>query len=66
MVLNKDGLPICDKCGTVYIFEQDEPFAYCNCGTTEWGESCDGMKFRNIQKKQQEVPHQTGHGQMHR
>ena len=35
-VLRKDW-PKCDTCKQPFIFEEDEPFAYCDCGTTEWG-----------------------------
>ena len=30
--------PKCDECKQPFIFEEEEPFAYCNCGTSEWGE----------------------------
>lgn len=29
--------PTCDQCGDIFVFDREEPFAYCNCGTTEWG-----------------------------
>lgn len=29
--------PYCDTCQRPFEFERDEPFAYCGCGTTEWG-----------------------------
>lgn len=29
--------PYCEVCKTPYRFDSDEPFANCNCGTTEWG-----------------------------
>jgi hypothetical protein len=31
--------PKCKDCGDRFIFQGDEPFAYCSCGTTEWGNS---------------------------
>jgi len=40
-------IPICKKCGKEFIFDQEEPFAYCDCGTTEWGYT--GNIFRDIQ-----------------
>ena len=30
--------PYCHICKTPMDFEKDEPFAYCGCGTTEWGD----------------------------
>lgn len=42
------GRPICSRCLTVFVFDQEEPFANCACGTTaEWGHS--GDKYRQIQ-----------------
>jgi hypothetical protein len=29
--------PICTECKLAFEFEPEEPFAYCGCGTTEWG-----------------------------
>lgn len=29
--------PKCSKCKQPFIFEENEPFAHCDCGTTEWG-----------------------------
>jgi hypothetical protein len=29
--------PYCTKCKVPYDFDANEPFAYCKCGTTEWG-----------------------------
>jgi len=26
----------CPDCKTIYQVEYDEPFAHCECGTTEW------------------------------
>jgi len=45
-------IPICKKCGKEFIFDQEEPFAYCDCGTTEWGYT--GNIFRDIQKENRE------------
>lgn len=28
--------PYCEECETPYDFDEEEPFAYCNCGTSEW------------------------------
>lgn len=30
--------PYCEECKEPYTFDSNEPFAYCNCGTTEWGD----------------------------
>lgn len=30
--------PMCTVCHKHFIFDKDEPFAYCECGTTEWGD----------------------------
>ena len=30
--------PYCTKCKSPFQFDADEPFAYCFCGTTEWGD----------------------------
>ena len=30
--------PYCTKCKSPFQFDADEPFAYCSCGTTEWGD----------------------------
>jgi len=27
---------ICPRCLKEYVHDVDEPFAYCDCGTTEW------------------------------
>ncbi len=27
----------CEKCEKPFDFDKEEPFAYCGCGTTEWG-----------------------------
>lgn len=29
--------PYCEKCHQPFEFDKNEPFAYCGCGTTEWG-----------------------------
>lgn len=29
--------PYCPTCKEPYEFDKQEPFAYCNCGSTEWG-----------------------------
>lgn len=29
--------PYCPKCREPFVFATDEPFAFCRCGTTEWG-----------------------------
>lgn len=29
--------PRCEQCGEEFVFEEEEPFAHCACGTTEWG-----------------------------
>lgn len=29
--------PWCEKCHKPFDFDQEGPFAYCGCGTTEWG-----------------------------
>jgi hypothetical protein len=29
--------PYCQTCHQPYSFEPEEPFAYCDCGTSEWG-----------------------------
>lgn len=36
-VLREDW-PKCNDCKQPFIFDEEEPFAYCNCGTSEWGE----------------------------
>ena len=36
-VLREDW-PKCNDCKQPFIFDEEEPFAHCNCGTTEWGE----------------------------
>lgn len=28
---------VCPECLSPITFDQDEPFAYCSCGTREWG-----------------------------
>ena len=30
--------PYCSHCKNPFSFEIDEPFAYCKCGPTEWGD----------------------------
>lgn len=30
--------PWCTRCLTPFVFEPHEPFAYCYCGTSEWGD----------------------------
>jgi ribonucleoside-diphosphate reductase alpha chain len=30
--------PYCEHCKQPFAFEKEEPFAYCECGTTEWGD----------------------------
>lgn len=30
--------PYCTKCQSPFQFDAEEPFAYCSCGTTEWGD----------------------------
>ena len=30
--------PYCTKCKSPFQFDAGEPFAYCSCGTTEWGD----------------------------
>ena len=30
--------PYCTKCKSPFQFDAEEPFAYCSCGTTEWGD----------------------------
>lgn len=30
--------PYCPVCKTPFRFDFDEPFAYCECGATEWGD----------------------------
>ena len=30
--------PYCTKCKSSFQFDANEPFAYCFCGTTEWGD----------------------------
>lgn len=32
-----DHWPYCPTCKQPFEFAKDEPFAYCECGTTEWG-----------------------------
>jgi len=32
-----DYWPCCTVCRSPFDFDPDEPFAYCKCGTTEWG-----------------------------
>jgi hypothetical protein len=29
-------LGVCCKCYRVFVHDQEEPFAYCKCGTHEW------------------------------
>jgi hypothetical protein len=29
--------PVCTECRTPMEFDRNEPFAYCKCGTSEWG-----------------------------
>lgn len=29
--------PYCQTCERPFSFDEDEPFAHCACGTTEWG-----------------------------
>ncbi len=31
------GWPTCNDCGERFVFDPKEPFAFCDCGTTEWG-----------------------------
>ena len=33
-----EDYPLCDKCGSEFIFSREEPFAWCECGSTEWGD----------------------------
>ena len=30
--------PYCAKCKSPFQFDAEEPFAYCSCGATEWGD----------------------------
>ena len=30
--------PYCTNCQSPFQFDAEEPFAYCSCGTTEWGD----------------------------
>lgn len=32
-----DYWPYCHVCKAPFDFDRNEPFAHCNCGTTEWG-----------------------------
>lgn len=41
-LLNKHG--ICSDCGDLYDHHYDEPFASCECGTSEWHEFTPHMK----------------------
>lgn len=38
---------ICRACGKAYSFDENEPFAHCKCGTSEWGNS--RPKFRIVE-----------------
>jgi hypothetical protein len=31
--------PYCPECEEPYDFARDEPFAWCACGITEWGDA---------------------------
>lgn len=51
--------PYCEECKKPFQFEPDEPFAYCDCGCTEWGNPRpfdwvpnpgDGDLFRYLEK----------------
>ena len=43
-VIEENGRPVltfwpyCTECKSPFQFDADEPFAYCFCGTTEWGD----------------------------
>lgn len=39
--------PYCPECKTPFIFDRDEPFAHCRCGTTEWGNPRPAAYVRN-------------------
>lgn len=45
------GWPICNDCGERFFFDPKEAFAFCDCGTTEWGDS---GRPENYEKRQKE------------
>ena len=46
-------IPKCKKCKQTLVFDMDEPFASCKCGTAEWSSS--GDVYRQIQSLQKEL-----------
>lgn len=44
-LLNKHG--VCTVCGEMYSHHIEEPFASCNCGTSEWYEFTPYMELEN-------------------
>jgi predicted Zn-ribbon and HTH transcriptional regulator len=44
----------CEQCGEEYEFDDDEPFAYCKCGTTEWGNERPVSYYLSLIKNLQE------------
>ena len=39
--------PYCETCKQPMEFEPEEPFAYCKCGTSEWGDPRPEAYVRN-------------------
>lgn len=39
--------PYCETCKQPMEFEPEEPFAYCKCGTSEWGDPRPAEYVRN-------------------
>ena len=51
-LLHKHG--ICTKCGEMYSHSIDEPFASCDCGTSEWYNL---TPYMELEKKIDEIYH---------
>ena len=45
-----DAWPTCNECGAKFFFDPNEPFAFCDCGTSEWPETGRPDNYKEIQK----------------
>ena len=45
------GWPTCNDCGERFVFDPKEPFAFCDCGTTEWGSAGRPENYEERQKE---------------
>ena len=45
------GWPVCNECGARFVFDPKEPFAFCECGISDWG---DAGRPENYEERQRE------------